>query len=165
MQRRNAPRRYRIEVLMRDRISPVDQLLKQFASALVPGVQGVHFRPEIDSQAIEIRTDGAGVRIASAEASVPGPLRPQHCLQRSRDDGNHVIEALGMKIAAESLKVRRQECGIGIIDLLRGIPPASLGPTNHRMRVFDLVEGIGPFSVPPDQGVGWHWFIASVSRA
>src|SRR5438876_8689767 len=57
MKRRNTSRRDRIEVLMCDCVSPVDQLLQQFAPALVLCVQSVYLRPKIDSQSVEIGTD------------------------------------------------------------------------------------------------------------
>jgi hypothetical protein len=74
MKRGDAPWRHRIEVLVRDRISPVDEFLKQFAPTLVPHVQPVHFSPEVDPQPVEIGTDGAGVRTPSIEASMPDKL-------------------------------------------------------------------------------------------
>jgi hypothetical protein len=134
MKRGNASRRYRIEVLMCIRVSPVNQFLKQFAPALVPRVQGVHFCPKIDSQSIEIRTDGAGMRIASAKTSIPNKFRPQESSKLRRDDCDNVIDALRMQIPTETLKVRSQECGIRIIDLLGRITPASLGPANQPSR-------------------------------
>jgi hypothetical protein len=139
MERGNTPRRYWIEVLVGNRVSPINQLLKQFAPALVPRIQGVHFRPKIDSQSIEIRPDRSGVGIPPAKASIPDKLHAQESLKLRWDDCNNVINALRMKVPTEALKVRRQECGIRVIDLLCCITPASLGPANHRMRVFDLV--------------------------
>jgi hypothetical protein len=92
---------------MCDRISPVDEFLKQFASAFVPGVQRVGFRPKVNAQSAEIRTNGARVRIAPCKASIPNKLRTQHDVKLRRGDGNDVINALGMKITTEALKVRR----------------------------------------------------------
>ncbi|MGH7173721.1 MAG: hypothetical protein ACRELG_25850 [Gemmataceae bacterium] len=125
--------------MMGNGVSPVDQLLKQFAAAFVPRVHDIRLCPKIDSQAVEIGTDGTGMRIASIEAPIPHKLRPQQTFKLHRDDCDKEINALGMQIPTETLKVRRQQCGIRIIDLLRRITPASLGPANHRVGVFDLV--------------------------
>jgi hypothetical protein len=61
---------------MRDRVSPLDPFLKQFAPALVARVRRVHFGPQVDSQPIKIGTDGPRVRIASTETPIPDKFNP-----------------------------------------------------------------------------------------
>jgi hypothetical protein len=45
-----------------------------------------------------------------------------------------------MQIAAEALKMRREQRGIGIIYLLGGVSPASGGSSDHCMRIHDFIE-------------------------
>jgi hypothetical protein len=139
MKRGSAPRRHKIKVLVCNRVSPVDKLLEQFASALVPRVQNVHHFPQINSQPVEIGTDRAGVRVATTKASTPYKLHPKESSKRRGDDCNYLIDALRMKISAEALELGRQEGRVGLVDLLRRITPAPVSPANHRVRVFDLV--------------------------
>lgn len=138
---------------MCDGISPVDQFLQLSAAAIVPRVQGADLGPEIHSQAIEIRADSAGMRIASTQASIPDELRPQKPLKLCGDDGDNMVDALRMKVPAKALKVRRQESGIRIIDLLSRVASASFRAANHDMGVFDLVQGIDSFAIPSFQGI------------
>lgn len=139
---------YKIEVLMSNRVSPVNQFLKQFAPALVSRVQGVDFPPKINAQSVEIGTDRTGVRIAFGEAAIPNKLDARKYSELSWDHAKDMVDAFGMKVPTKSLEVRRQDRGIGIIDLLRRVTPASFGAANRGMRVFDLVERLRPHGVP-----------------
>ena len=147
----NSPRRDGIESLVGYGVSPVNQFLKQFASPFIPRVKSVNVCPKIKTQSVEIGTDCTRVGISSIETSVPDELRSHESLEPRRDEGDNMIGALRMQVATKTLKMRRQESGIRIIDLLGRITPASLGPADHHMGVFNLVQRIGPFSVPPDQ--------------
>jgi hypothetical protein len=135
----NAPWRHRIKVLMGNRVSPVEQLLKQFPPALVTSVQGVHVGPKVNSQSVEIRANRARLRIASSQTPIPNKLDSQKVLKRRLNDGDDTINALGMEVSTETLKVARQEGGIGIIDLLSRIPPSPFRPANHGVGVGNFV--------------------------
>ena len=49
--------------------------LDTFLAPLASRVQGVHVRPELDPQPVEIGPDGTGVRVAAAEAPIPDELQ------------------------------------------------------------------------------------------
>jgi hypothetical protein len=102
----NSAGRYGVEVLMCNCVSPVNQLLKQFAPAFVPSGQSINLRPKIDAQSVEIRTDGARVRIAPAQASIPDKLRAQETFELRWDYAYNLIDALRVKIPTEALEVR-----------------------------------------------------------
>jgi hypothetical protein len=76
MESRAASEQDRVEVLVRDGVPPIDQFLELPAPALVPRIQRVHRRPELDSQPFEVGPDSAGMRIASSETAIPDELRP-----------------------------------------------------------------------------------------
>ena len=97
---------YRIKILMRNGVSPVDQFLQQLISSNVSRVVTVHVWPKLDSEPIEIRTDSTGVWIAFVQASVPDEFHAQECLKLCRGSGDDMVDALGMKIAAEPLEMR-----------------------------------------------------------
>ncbi len=79
------------------------------------------------------------MRITLAETPIPDELHSHEALKLWRDHPDNVVNALRMKIPTETLKVRREESRVRIIDLLCRIAPASFGPTDQRMRIFDLV--------------------------
>src|SRR5437763_4886618 len=105
MKYRSASRCDGIEVLMRDRVSPANELLQQFTPALVPGIQGVHLCPEIDSQSIEIGPDSSRMRITPAEAPVQDKLYPQKPLKLCRCDRDDVIDTLRIQVPTETLEL------------------------------------------------------------
>jgi hypothetical protein len=72
-------------------------------------------------------------------------------LQLHRGDANQLIDALRVKIAAEPLRVRRQERCVSVVDLLRRKAPAALGPTDHDMRILDLIQRDSSFAIPSYQ--------------
>jgi hypothetical protein len=105
MKYRDASGRHRVKVLMGDRVSPFYQPLEQFAPAVVPRVQGVHARPDIDPQSVEVRPDRAGVGVASGEAPVPDEFLPHESSDMCRQERNNVIDAFRMEVPAEALEV------------------------------------------------------------
>src|SRR5260221_13626511 len=100
----------------------------------------IYARPELNPEPVEIRSDPAGVRVAFVEGSIPEEFRAEESLELRRGGGDDAVDAFGMKIAAKALKMRRKQRGIGVVDLLGRVASASLAPTHHGMRVFDLIE-------------------------
>src|SRR5262249_15058204 len=131
MEGRNSSGSQGIEVLMGNGVSPVHQLLKDFTPTLVPGIQSIDLCPEVNSQAIEVGTKRAGMRIAAVQASIPNQVGAEEHAKLGRYDCKNVIDAFRMKVPTETLKMRRQESGIGVIDLLCGVPSASFRPAYH----------------------------------
>jgi hypothetical protein len=162
MKRRHSSWGHGIEVLMCNGVSPVNQLLKHLAPAFVPGVQRIDLGPQVNPQTIEVGTKCAGVRIASVQASIPNKVGAQKHSKLRRDDGKNVICAFRMKVPTETLEMGGQKGGVGVVDLLCGVSPASLCAAYHGMSIFDLVQGRAPLAVPPDQRFGWHGLMASM---
>ncbi len=92
MQSRIASDNDRIEVLMHNRVSPLNQLFEGFAPAFVPRVEGVDIGPNIDAESLEIRTNGAGMRIAAAKASIPVEFPMQDLSNTRWRNGDDVID-------------------------------------------------------------------------
>jgi hypothetical protein len=59
-----------------------------------------------------------------------------------------MIDTLGMKVSAKTLKVRCQQHGIRAIDLLSCIPSPACRPANGSMRLLDLIESGPPSRFP-----------------
>jgi len=56
-----------IEVLMGDGVSPGTELLQSDLTPFIPQVKAVHILPEYEPEPVVIRTDVAGIRIASVQ--------------------------------------------------------------------------------------------------
>jgi hypothetical protein len=62
------------------------------------------------------------------------------------------VNSLRVQIAAETLKLRRKQHGIGVVDLQRGVPPAGPTATHGLMGVLHLVEFGGAYGALMDEG-------------
>jgi hypothetical protein len=131
-----------VEVLMDDRVSPFVQIIEPSLSCRVVGRVVLDFGPEIHSEPSEVRTNTTRLCIASIQLAAHQVLGPNNRLKKSRRDCvHHVIDALSMEIAAESLKVRREQDGVSPIDLLGRVTSSPSRSTDYGMRLGHLVEG------------------------
>ena len=107
----------------------------------------INLVPEFDAQKPEICTEAAGLRILAIE--LPALRKTgldQVPYEWWRFDVSHQSRnALGVQIAAESLKLRGDEQGVGLIDLLGRIPPPRSSPTDGCMRCLDFIQCPCPF--------------------
>jgi hypothetical protein len=107
MKRRISTRRDSVEILVCNRVSPVDQFLQEFTSTFVSRVQPIDIRPNVNSKSVKIRTDRTRMGIASVQTSVQNEFGSQQFLELRRDLRHNVIDGFCVKIAAITLKVRR----------------------------------------------------------
>jgi hypothetical protein len=110
----------------------------------------------LNPEPVEIRSDPARVRVAFVEGSIPEEFRAEESLELRGGGGDDAVDAFGMKVAAKTLKMGREQRGIGVVDLPGRVASASLGPTYNGMYVFDLIERIGAFASPFRQGIRGH---------
>ena len=131
----------RAEVLVSDGIPPFHELIDPAPSPCVPHVDRTYRLPELEPQAIEVRPDCIGRRVASIQSPCPRELgvhRRSH--RRSDDRTHHEVNALGVQIAAVSLELRAEQHDVGMVDLLRRPPSASPSAADGGMRGLDLLE-------------------------
>jgi len=69
-----------------------------------------------------------------------------------------------VEVAAETLKLRRDENRIGVIDLERGVSASAATPLYSSMRCLDLVHRTLRIAFPLDQGGGRHAIIPATFR-
>ena len=121
----------RSEILVSDRVPPVDQLLqKLLASCMVRvacSTAGQNWIP----RRLKSWPVLPWIRIALVRRSVPKELNAQEGPERSGPPSNNVIDAFGVKIATEPLKMRGEQSGIGVVDLPGRKTPARTGAADH----------------------------------
>ena len=130
----------RAEILVGDRVPPVDEFLKRVAAGCVAGVQRLDGRPERDAEAVEVRSDPAGMRVPLVERTIEEKLGAKERPDVRRAGRDEVVDAFGVQVAAESLEVRRELRGVGVVDLKRRVPWAALRSADRYVGLHDLVE-------------------------
>jgi hypothetical protein len=115
----------------------------------------IEFVPELDAQKPEIRAEAARLSILAIELAAPGKTSLKQVSYRcGRVDESHQSgNALSVQVATESLKLRGDEYGVGLIDLLCRIPPPRSSPTDGRMRCLDFIQCPRPFGQPLSIGM------------
>src|SRR5439155_12681948 len=73
-------------------------------------------------------------------------------------------DRLRVEVAAETLKLRRDENRIGVIDLERGVSASAATPLYSSMRCLDLVQRTLRIAFPLDQGGGRHASVPATFR-
>jgi hypothetical protein len=128
------------EILMSDCIAPLIQLHEVTPESLL-GVIGLYVGPELDIEPAEIRADTAWMGITLVQLTIPDEFRAEDRLQVKRSDQTDQDgHALVMKVAAESLEVRREQDDISLIDLLRRVPTTAARGTDRAVRVLDPIQ-------------------------
>ncbi len=115
----------------------------------------INLVPEFDAQKPEICTEAAGLRILGIELPA---LRKTGLDQVSyewwRFDVSHQSRnALGVQVAAESLKLRGDENGVGLVDLLCCIASPQSSSSDRCMRCRDFIQSPRPFGQPLSLGL------------
>ncbi len=142
---------------MGNRISPFIQKFKRRLAGLILTVVGQNILPKQDPQSVEVGTNVTRIWVTVVEFSSVNELGSQDSSEVARTDKpNELVNAFGMKASAEPLKLRRQQHGIRMVDLLSCIPSATSGSTYHSMRGHDLVQSFRPNRSPSFKRMGWH---------
>jgi hypothetical protein len=130
-------------------VSPFVQFLKLSLAPRIPRIRCADHGPEVDSESTEVRPQIVRIRIASINPPAESELRSQDVLHRDGMDAtDQLVDRLRMQVAAESLKLGREQHRIGMIDLLRRISPSRSGPADGGMSGLDLIQLNAPFRIP-----------------
>jgi hypothetical protein len=126
----------RVEILVRDRVAPVIELLEVAPAMSIPHLVAYHFGPEVDAKPTEICPEACGLGVPAVEVAAARELRLQQRPDRwRRCQGRHQgIDAFRMKVAAEPLELGRQQDCVGLVNLLGRKTTAALGAAHGRMR-------------------------------
>jgi hypothetical protein len=133
----------RVEVLMDDRVSPIVQSVERGFPSRIRGMMALDFHPKGDSQSPEVGADTARLGVLTVQLPVQCEFSPNNWLQRPGCQGiRQMIDAFGMEVSAEPLKLGRKENGIGSIDLLSCITPSPVTSSDGGMGLGHFVESI-----------------------
>jgi len=119
---------HRIEVLVRNRVSPINEFLQQLIPASISRVATGYAWPELNPEPVEIRSDPAGVRVAFVEGSIPEEFRAEESLELPGDTGAF----WPMTVHARSSLLRSTSMIIANIGIAR--PEPKLRPHSWRIR-------------------------------
>lgn len=156
-QRGAAPQLRGIEVLVRNGVSPVVELFESLLSLLASPIERLHPVPDREAESPKVRTDVAGIGVASVEFAIAHELPSNHVLQRNWNPLNDVLYALGVQVAAKAPELRGQEHSIGVVDLLCRITAPTSRSSNGAVRAHDLVKLTALRLAPVQQGVRGHF--------
>ena len=82
---------------------------------------------------------------ATVELAVPEQMLVHGLLKAEvRNYEHQVVRGLRVQISTKPLKLRSQQYGVGLVNLLRRIPPPRAGPADMPVRPFDLIQGGRP---------------------
>ena len=125
-------------------ISPLIQFFKDVFSNLVLRMVDINFLPKLDAEQPEIGSDTTGLSVLTVELATlrESSLDPMPYQYRRLDERHEMGNAFGMEIAAESLKMRSDQYGVRLIDLLSCVAASSTCPTHGGMSGLDLVQRI-----------------------
>jgi hypothetical protein len=149
LQDRRASEFRRIEVLMRDRVSPGVQLLKPLLTCLIANVHFLYFAPERKPESIVVFPNVTGIGITCLELPVLKQDVPECRPQKTgRNLLHEVVRTFQVQIPTLSLKLGEQQDGVCLIDLLGGIAPPAARTADAPVGSLHLIES-GPPHGPP----------------
>ena len=142
---------------MCDRVSPVVEFLQVVHATLAVSVVVADTVPEIEAEAIEICADVSRIRIGMIKLAVQREFGAKYGPQANRiDDSNDVINAFRMQIPTEALKLRRQQHGVRVVDLVSRVTSTASAAADTSMCVLDFVKFADTRCVPGLKGYGRH---------
>jgi hypothetical protein len=146
-----------IKILMSDRVPPSVQLLKPVQTSLVADVQVLHFVPERKSESIVVFANVSGIRIPCLQLPVLDKNIPECCPQKTSWNALHeVVRAFRVQIPTVSLKLRGEQDGICLIDLLGSVASSAAHTTDAPMGSLHFIESGPPHDPPSLQRYGRH---------
>ncbi len=148
---------YVAPVLMSDSITPRVQHFQGGLTSRIAAVERGHRRPKGKAEAAEIRAEVPRVRVARVQLAaldeqVPND-RPMH---RRRDRADEHGDGLRMEVAAEALKLRREQGYVGVVHLERGVPAPTPETTDGTVSLLNFIERVLRVAVPTVECAGRH---------
>jgi len=135
--------------VVRDGVPPLHQFVESILSIFIFEVGCRNDCPECGSESPELGPDLTRLCVAATEGFAEKALRPQQILKKRRYGRHQIVHAFRVEIPDEPLEFGRKQHHIGSIELLGGVPSASLFAADPNMRRLDLVQSRRSFAFPP----------------
>jgi hypothetical protein len=125
-----------------DCIPPVVQKLKLSPPGSILWMMAIDFCPEDETEKSEVGPDAARLSVPTVELATPDePVldeTPDRCGWIEMP--HQVRDALGMEVTAEPLKLRRDQHGVRLVDLLGRVTTARARAADRGVGGLDLVQ-------------------------